>query len=140
METDITVNEPKSSPGCQQNIESEEFSALLRQQKYLNNLTDHALRKSQPLIISNLMHEKASLLNAEDLVGTAKLEQTCLQALSMRIFPGGPPVEISLNNEQDHDQQACLSSGKGCSTPASTVSAIPDSDLSTLVSSHHSNF
>ncbi|KAF3455169.1 hypothetical protein FNV43_RR05617 [Rhamnella rubrinervis] len=134
METDITVDEPKSSPGCQQTIGSEEFSALLRQQKYLNNLTDHALRKSQPLIISNFMHEKASLLNAEDLVGTAKLEQTCLQALSMRIFPGAPPVQISLNNEQDHDQKACRSSGKSCTTPASTVSAIPDSDLSALVS------
>lgn len=135
METDITVEEPKGSPGCQQNVESEEFSALLRQQKYLNTLTDHALRKSRPLIISNLMHEKASLLNAEDLTGIAKVEQKCLLALSMRIFPGGPPIEISLNNEQDHDQQACHSSGKGCTTPASTVTPIPDTDLPTLVSS-----
>ncbi|KAH7542120.1 hypothetical protein FEM48_Zijuj02G0039700 [Ziziphus jujuba var. spinosa] len=134
METDIRVDEANSSSGCQQDLESEEFSALLRQQKYLNNLTEHALRKGQPLIILNLLHEKDSLLNAEDLAGTSRMEQMCLQALSMRMFPGGPPTEISLDNEQDHDREACLSSGKSCITPVSTPTAIPDSDLPTIVS------
>lgn len=137
METDIRVDEANSSSGCQQDLESEEFSALLRQQKYLNNLTEHALRKGQPLIILNLLHEKDSLLNAEDLAGTSRMEQMCLQALSMRMFPGGPPTEISLDNEQDHDREACLSSGKSCITPVSTPTAIPDSDLPTIVSPYN---
>lgn len=130
METNVTVDEAKSSPG----LESEEFCALLRQQKYLNNLTEHALRKNQPLIISNLMHEKTSLLTAEDLTGTPRLEQMCLQALSMRLFPGGSPAEISLDNVEDDDQEDCPSSGKGRTTPNSTVIAISDSDLHAVVS------
>lgn len=129
METDIAV-EVKSSPG----LESEEFCALLQQQKYLNNLTEHALKKNQPLIISNLMHEKSSLLTAEDLTGTPRLEQMCLQALSMRLFPGGSPVEISLDNVEDDYQEACPSSGKGKTTLNSTAITISDSDLRTVVS------
>lgn len=46
--------------------EVEEFRTLLRQQKVLNTLTEQALRKSQPLVISNLAHEKADLLTAQD--------------------------------------------------------------------------
>lgn len=129
METDITV-EVKSSPG----LESEEFCALLRQQKYLNNLTEHALRKNQPLIISNLMHEKTSLLIAEGLSGTPKLEQMCLQALSICLFPGSSPVEISLDNVEDIDQEACTFIGKDSTTPTSTVIATPEIDLRKLVS------
>ncbi|PON55384.1 Chromatin assembly factor 1 subunit A [Parasponia andersonii] len=131
METDDTVEEAKGSAG----VESEEFCALLRQQKYLNNLTEHALRKNQPLIISNLMHEKTSLLIAEDLTGTPRLEKMCLQALSMRIFPGGSPVDISLDLVEGNDQEACPSSGKGRTTPDSAVIEIPDPDLCALVSS-----
>ena len=52
--------------------EVEEFRSLLRQQKVLNTLTEQALRKSQPLVISNLNHEKAELLTAEDLKGDAR--------------------------------------------------------------------
>lgn len=107
---------------------------MLRQKKCLYNLTEHALRKNQPLIILNLMHEKAALLAAEDLSGSPKMEQTCLQALSMRAFPHGPPVEISIENMQDEDQEACLSGGKGSTTPMSIVNAIPESELPTIVS------
>lgn len=137
MDTDITVDEANSSSGSQQSLESKEFSALLRQQKYLNNVTEHALRRSQPLIILNLLHEKDYLLNAEDLAGTSRMEQMCLQALSMRIFPGGPPTAISLDNEQDHYQEACQSSGKICTTSGSTLIAVPDLDLPTLVSLYY---
>lgn len=130
METDITVEEARSSPG----LESEEFCALLRQQKYLNNLTEHALRKNQPLIISNLMHEKTSLLTAKGLSGASKLEQMCLQALSICLFPGSSPVEISLDNVEDIDQEACTFIGKDSATPTSTVIAMPEIDLRKLVS------
>ncbi|XP_062178342.1 chromatin assembly factor 1 subunit FAS1 [Alnus glutinosa] len=139
METDVAVEEARSSPNCKQNSKRDEFCSLLRQQKYLNNLTEHALRKNQPLIILNLMHEKAALLMAEDLSGTPKLEQMCLQALSMRVFPDVPPVEISIENIQDEDQEACLSGFKGSSTPISTVNAITESDLPTIVSAIQSS-
>jgi chromatin assembly factor 1 subunit A len=132
METDVAIEEPRSSPSCKQDSKSEEFCALLRQQKYLNNLTEQALRRNQPLIILNLMHEKAALLMAEDLSGTPKLEQTCLQALSICVFPDS--VEISIENKEDGDQEACRSSGKGSTTPISTVNAIQDPDLPSVVS------
>lgn len=137
METDVAIEEPRSSPSCKQDSKSEEFCALLRQQKYLNNLTEQALRRNQPLIILNLMHEKAALLMAEDLSGTPKLEQTCLQALSICVFPDS--VEISIENKEDGDQEACRSSGKGSTTPISTVNAIPDPDLPSVVSAIQSS-
>ncbi|XP_062105149.1 chromatin assembly factor 1 subunit FAS1 isoform X2 [Humulus lupulus] len=126
----MEIDESKSSPG----LESEEFRALLRQQKYVSNLTDHALRKNQPLIILNLMHEKTSMLTAEDLTGTPRMEQMCLQVLSLRLFPGGSPVEISLDNAEENEQEASPSSGKGRTTPTSTVVALSDSDMRTVVS------
>ncbi|PON99831.1 Chromatin assembly factor 1 subunit A [Trema orientale] len=117
MESDDTVEEAKISTG----VESEEFYALLRQRKIY-----------QPLITSNLMDEKTSLLTAEDLTGTPTLEQMCLQALSMRLFPGGLPVDISLDHVEDDDQEACPSNGKGRTTLNSTVIVIPDLDLRTV--------
>lgn len=134
MEIDLPL-ETKHSPGSKQDIQNEEFSMLLRQQKYINNLTEQALRKNQPLIIFNLMHEKSSLLMAEDLTGTPKIEQTCLQALSIRGFPGCSLVEISLDNVQDKDQGASSSDGKDSRTPISTTTpTVPDSELPIVVS------
>ncbi|KAK8477423.1 hypothetical protein V6N13_042800 [Hibiscus sabdariffa] len=138
METDVHVEETQSSHNSEGDVQNEEFGALLRQQKYLNNLTEHALRKSQPFIILNLLHEKVSLLTAEDLNGNPKLEQTCLQALSMRVCPGGPPVEISIDNMEHDNQEACLSGGKAVATPVSSVASITDSDLPLIVSTIHS--
>ncbi|XVF30240.1 hypothetical protein REPUB_Repub16aG0040000 [Reevesia pubescens] len=134
METDVPVVETQSSHISMQDGQNEEFCTLLRQQKYLNNLTEHALRKNQPLIILNLLHEKASLLMAEDLDGTPKLEQTCLQALTMRACPGGPPVETSIDNMVHDNQEACFSSGKAGATPVLSVAPISDSDLPLIVS------
>ena len=136
LATDPTVEEARSSPGCGAESESEEFCVLLRQQKHLHNLTERALRKNQPLIILNLMHEKVPLLMAEDLSGTPKLEQMCLQALSMCAFNGGPLIEISVTNDiQDDDQEACLSNSKGnATTPLPAGMAISDSDLPKIVS------
>ena len=74
-------DEEASSSPTSQCAEVEEFRSLLRQQRVLNILTEQALRKSQPLIISNLNHEKAELLTAEDLKGTTKIEQLCLQVI-----------------------------------------------------------
>ncbi|KAE8679778.1 Chromatin assembly factor 1 subunit FAS1 [Hibiscus syriacus] len=129
MESDVPVVETQTSNISEQDGQNEEFGALLRQQKYLNNLTEHALRKNQPLIILNLLHEKASLLMAEDLNGTPKLEQTCLHALSMQAYPFGPSVEISMDS-MEHDNQEACTSGKAGATPA----LILDSDLPLIVS------
>lgn len=135
METDVAVEEARSSLSGEQYETSEEFCSLLRQQKYLNNITEHALRKNQPLIILNLMHQKAALLMAENLSSTLKLEQTCLQALSMRVFPDGPSVGISIESMQDENQEPCPSGGKCSTTPISSVNAIqPKLDLPTVVS------
>ncbi|KAG8078738.1 hypothetical protein GUJ93_ZPchr0007g4278 [Zizania palustris] len=118
-----------SAPG--QCTEVEEFRALLRQQKVLNTLTEHALRKSQPLVISNITHEKAELLAAGDLKGTAKIEQLCLQVLSMRICPGGatfdaPVIDSSFASAQETNQLNLKSS------PAA-ASATQDMDLAEIV-------
>ncbi|TYG37052.1 hypothetical protein ES288_D13G111200v1 [Gossypium darwinii] len=134
MESDVPVQDIQSSHISEQDGWNEEFSALLRQQKCLNNITEQALRKNQVLIILNLLHEKASLLMAEDLNGTPKLEQTCLQALSMRAYPGGHSIEISIDSKVHDNQEACLSSVKAGVTPVLSLVPILDSDLHLIVS------
>ncbi|GLT87902.1 hypothetical protein SLE2022_059550 [Rubroshorea leprosula] len=133
METDVPL-ETKCLPSYKQDMQNEDFCLLLRQQKYLNNLTEHALRRNHPLIILNLMHEKASLLSAEDLSGTPKLEQTCLQALCIRGFPGCSPAEISVDKFQDEDREASLSNRTDSITPISTTARVSESDLPIIVS------
>ncbi|KAL9234852.1 hypothetical protein vseg_009673 [Gypsophila vaccaria] len=128
-----------TSPGRKPEVESEECAAWTRQQKYLHNLTDHALKKNQPLVIVNLMHEKTHLLSANDLSGTLKVEQMCLQALTMRAFPGGLTIEVPSNvNLQEENQEASTSNSKG-SALATGVATIPDSDLPKIVSAIQSN-
>ncbi|XP_051205182.1 chromatin assembly factor 1 subunit FSM [Lolium perenne] len=109
--------------------EIEEFRTLLRQQKVLNNLTEQALRKSQPLVISNLAHEKAELLTAQDLMGTSKVEQLCLQVLSMRICPGGGVVDVPVIDSSAIAEETNQSNAK--SSPA--ASSILDTDLPEIV-------
>ncbi|KAI4302073.1 hypothetical protein L6164_035290 [Bauhinia variegata] len=136
MGRDIDIEGTGSSPSCKDNIESEEFCALLRQQKYLNSLTEHALRKNQPLIIPNLMHDKASLLLAHNLSGTLKLEQTCLLTLSMRVISINSHTEIS-DKTQNEDQEAFLSTVKGGTASITDMAAEPaimESDLPVIVS------
>ncbi|KAL5786704.1 hypothetical protein ACOSQ2_009096 [Xanthoceras sorbifolium] len=60
------------------------------------------------------------------------MEQTCLQALSMRPFPGDLLIEISIDGMEDEDQEACLSNSKSSTTPVPTVSTTLDSELSTI--------
>nr|QKZ93426.1 FAS1 [Vuralia turcica] len=133
MKKDIDFEGADSSPSCKDDIESEEFCTLLRQQKYLNNLTEQALRKNQPLLITNLIHDKEFLLLGHNLSGTPKLEQMYLQALSMCMIPGSTHIEISIDKMQDEDREAFLSTGKGGATPISDVAAIPESDLPIIV-------
>ncbi|OVA05147.1 Chromatin assembly factor 1 subunit A [Macleaya cordata] len=135
MEVDCIDDEARSLPRSKEDVETEEFRILLRQQKYINKLTEHALQKNQPLIISNLMHEKATLLTTEGLSGTPKIEQMFLQSLSLRPFPGAAPIQISTdNNTPDEDQEVCQSQSKGSATPATPVSVIQDKDLRKIVS------
>ncbi|KAJ6429354.1 hypothetical protein OIU84_020894 [Salix udensis] len=133
MDADPSVEEAKSSPSCKQDLESEEFCTLLKQQKYLNSLTDSALRKNHPMIVLNIMHEKDALLVADDLSDISKLEKMCLQALSMRAFPGGQQMEISLDvSPENHD--ACLSNAKASATRTPTVITLQESDMPIVVS------
>lgn len=135
MEIDVDTETERvdSSPSCKDDIESEEFCALLRHQKYLNNLTEHALRKNQPLIITNLTHDQFLLLD-HNLSGTPKLEQMCLQALSMCVIPGNSYIEISMDKTKDEDHETCPSTDKRGAAPVSDLTAIPDSDLPIIVS------
>ncbi|XP_015572224.1 chromatin assembly factor 1 subunit FAS1 isoform X2 [Ricinus communis] len=134
LETDLSVDEARGTPSCKQELENEEFRTLLQWQKYLNNLTEIALRKNQPLIILNLMHEKDPLSAAKDLTGTFKSEKMCLEALSMRMNPGGLPVEISVVDMLAEDQDACLSIVKASNTHISAVTTIQESDMPIVVS------
>ncbi|KAL5703409.1 hypothetical protein ACHQM5_028505 [Ranunculus cassubicifolius] len=134
MDTD-SDDDVKRSPVSKQEPDGEEFRTLFQQQKHINRLTERALQKNQPLIISNLMHEKTSLLIAQDLTGTLKLEQLFLQALSLQAFPGGPPIEISDNNTLDEDQDVIESQGNFSNSPVVPISDLLDKELSLIVSS-----
>ncbi|XP_042520230.1 chromatin assembly factor 1 subunit FAS1 [Macadamia integrifolia] len=135
MESDI--EEARSSPSYKQDSESEEVRTFLRLHKYLHNLTESALRKNQPLIISNLMHEKSTLLVTEDIDGP-KLEVMCLQALRMQAFPEASPMEISKNKLDVVD---CISQtqGKDGTAPRRDVTVIPDTALPKFVSAIQSS-
>ncbi|XP_010470416.1 PREDICTED: chromatin assembly factor 1 subunit FAS1-like [Camelina sativa] len=124
-----------STPSSKQDQESQEFCALLQQQKHLQSLTDHALRKTQPLIICNLTHEKVPFLASKDLEGTQKVEQICLRALMVRAFPWTSLIEISINDMEEEDQETGKSSCSQSTPPSnSKAKSIPDSDLITVVS------
>lgn len=138
METD-DVDEVRSLPSSTQDMEGKELCSLFKQQKHLYNMTELALRKNQPLVVLNLLHEKDNFLMAEDLDGTSKLEQTCLAALSMRLMQGQCPVEISLDGMQDEDAEMCLPSGKDSGSQIS-ASPILDSDMTVIVSFVHSEW
>ncbi|KAH8501282.1 hypothetical protein H0E87_016193 [Populus deltoides] len=133
MDADPSVEEARSSPSCKQDLESEEFCTLLKQQKCLNSLTDNALRKNHPMIVLNIMHEKDALLVADDLSDISKVEKMCLQALSMRAFPGGPQMEMFLDvSSENHD--ACLLNAKASATRIPAVITLQDSDMPIVVS------
>lgn len=128
-------DEAKSSSCLKLEIESEEFRASLRHQKYLHTVTEQALQKNQPFVISNLMHEKAELISAVGLVGTPKFEQICLHALCMQPCPGGSIIDQSINHySSNKDQEICRPQSKNSSTPVVCAAVIPDSDLAEFVS------
>ncbi|KAK9692233.1 hypothetical protein RND81_09G250300 [Saponaria officinalis] len=134
-QSDLGEDVTHRSPSCKAEIESEECSARTKQQKYLHNLTEHALKKNQPLVIINLMHEKTYLLSAEDLSGTLKVEQMCLRALSMLAFPSGLCIELPSNNNLQEDSHKFSTPNNKDSTVASVIAAtISDSDLPKIVS------
>lgn len=135
MEDDEDPVQAANNLSSCKHVDSEELSVFFRQQKYLHNLTENALRKSRPLIISNLLHEKAMpVLNGAS-KGASELEQTCLLAVGMRALPGYPFIEVSLDGEvQDENLEASPSSNKGKTTPVANTTAILDSDLSEMVS------
>ncbi|XP_062207753.1 chromatin assembly factor 1 subunit FSM-like [Phragmites australis] len=125
-------DEEASSSPTVQCTEAEEFRFLLRQQKVFNTLTEQALRKSQPLVISNINHEKAELLTAGDLKGVAKIEQLCLQVLSMRICPGSAAVDVPVIDSSSTNHERINQSNVKISSPAAAA-AITEMDLPEIV-------
>ncbi|CAI0448453.1 unnamed protein product [Linum tenue] len=135
MDIDISVDEAKSSPSSTQDSESVEFYTLLQQQKHLSNLTESALKKNLPYFILNLIHEKDMSLGHADVSGISKLEDMCLRGLSMRSFPGGQPIEISIETVEAEEESACLSNAKGNLKPVScTMSrSLQESDMPAVI-------
>ncbi|KAK9141161.1 hypothetical protein Scep_010842 [Stephania cephalantha] len=127
------VDDDSSSQRCEEDHEVEEFRVFFQQQKHIRQLTQHALRKNQPLFILNLMNEKAELLTAEGLSGTPKMEQIFLQALAARPFPLGHSVDISCPGPVGEDQDVGHSQNNGSSTPVTPGTAIQDDDLPKIV-------
>ncbi|XP_054801963.1 chromatin assembly factor 1 subunit FAS1 [Prosopis cineraria] len=127
---EIDIEGTGSSTGCK-DIEIE-FCTVLHQQKYLNNLTEHALRKNQPLIITNLMRDKDFMLLSHNLSANPKPEFVSLQALSMRLIPGSSCIEICMDKMQDEDQEICLSNGKSAAANY-FMEEISESDLPVFV-------
>ncbi|CAL9098355.1 unnamed protein product [Musa textilis] len=122
-------DEAKVSQCCKLEVDNEEFKTLLQQQKILCTFTEKALRKSQPLVISNLSHEKIELLSAEDLNGKAKVEQVCLQALCMRAIPGGAIVDIFTNPSTSYEDQQVPLAPEESAAQAATAPVVSDKDL-----------
>ncbi|KAI3411718.1 uncharacterized protein J3R85_017677 [Psidium guajava] len=132
MEIDIPVEGMASS--SEQDSEHVVFSALLQHQKHLRNVTEHALRKNQPFIITNLSHEKSTKIMAGEVSAAQKLEQMCLEALSMLILPGAKLPECLADNILDEDEEDYPTNSKSCSTPALHAVNVPNSELPTIVS------
>ncbi|CAH9072964.1 unnamed protein product [Cuscuta epithymum] len=127
--------EIKVTPSLNPEVQGEAIG-VLRQQKCLNNLTEHALKKNQPLFIINFKHEKDLLLLDDDVTGTEKLEQLCLSALKMCFFPGQPSLQISCVNHQTDEkvQEASPTSSSKIATSQAGMSALQESDLPVIVS------
>ncbi|XP_031477923.1 chromatin assembly factor 1 subunit FAS1 [Nymphaea colorata] len=137
LELDNSEDESKISTTRKIEAERGDINALLKQQKYLSGLTDHALGKNQPLIILNLMHEKDVLMTAE-VNGTQRLEQICLQALSMRPMTEGISIDITTNWERCED--TCTPNMLGNNNNyAAVANSLQESDLPEIVSSIQSH-
>ncbi|GJN12225.1 hypothetical protein PR202_ga30517 [Eleusine coracana subsp. coracana] len=108
----------------------EELNVLLQSKKALNSLTEYALRKDMPLVISNLDHRKVDLLKDEDITGILKVEKLFLGALCMRIYPGGPIIDAPTYVNVSSDVQKFSQENK--STPV-TSKFISDIDMPEFV-------
>lgn len=120
-------SEVQNLPISEQQLQSDEFCILLRQQKYLNDLTEHALKKNHPLIILNLTHGKTTISSADEVTGISKLERMALQTLTIRPLPDFQSIEISVPNDVV-DKDGEVSPNK------SSTTQILDSDLPQIVS------
>ncbi|BAT00952.1 Os07g0273301 [Oryza sativa Japonica Group] len=111
----------------------EELDVVLQQQKALHSFTEHALKKDRPLVIYNLDHGKAYLLDAEAITGILKVEQLCLQALCMKEYLGAPIIDVPVDiNFPIKDLEIGRLNRKGPSTPVASKS-ISGSDLPEFV-------
>ncbi|XP_075498612.1 LOW QUALITY PROTEIN: chromatin assembly factor 1 subunit FAS1 [Primulina tabacum] len=133
MNSDEYYEEARNVPSSEQPVQCEDFITMLQQQKYLNNLTEHALKKNQPLIISNLMHEKTVLFSGEELTCVEKLERMCLQALSVRPMPGLPSICITSESDAVAKDLETSSNKSSITTPLGTGVALQDADLPQMI-------
>ncbi|KAI0494296.1 hypothetical protein KFK09_024428 [Dendrobium nobile] len=132
--SDFMDEESRALTTCtQMETENEELRTFFQQQKYLNNLTEQALRKCHPLIITNLRHEKTASLNTDFVDGTARLEQICLQVLCIRICPGGSDIDKPSDHVVSQDQEQQISPVKNLSQSSVAAAVIPDSELPEFV-------
>ncbi|KAJ4809594.1 Chromatin assembly factor 1 subunit fas1 [Rhynchospora pubera] len=129
-----STEEETADLNTKSDFESEEIKAFFKQQKVLHNLTEQALKKSQPLVISNLNHEKLDLLN-QGLTGMDKWEQVCMQALCLRVWPGGVAIDLPvIQGAAIEDGVVAETNGKTVGTSSASVGAtILDSDMPEFV-------
>ncbi|KAI4304179.1 hypothetical protein MLD38_039728 [Melastoma candidum] len=127
VDLDMSVEHASSSS---QHVDNKALLEVFRQQKHLRRLTEHALKKNKPFVLLNFMHEKSSLPTTDELSGSEKLEQICLQALRVCPFPGAALPEPVFCEMLDEDQKV---KSKSCSSPAATAAAISDEELLTIV-------
>ncbi|XP_073040417.1 LOW QUALITY PROTEIN: chromatin assembly factor 1 subunit FAS1 [Primulina eburnea] len=133
MDSDEYYEEARNVPSSEQPVQCEDFITMLQQQKYLNNLTEHALKKNQPLIILNLMHEKTVLFSGEELTCVEKLERMCLQTLSVRPMPGLPSICITSESDGVAKDLETSSNKSSITTPLGTGVALQDADLPQMI-------
>uniref|UniRef100_A0A804Q7W0 Chromatin assembly factor 1 subunit Cac1-like C-terminal domain-containing protein n=1 Tax=Zea mays TaxID=4577 RepID=A0A804Q7W0_MAIZE len=75
---------------------------------------------------------QVELLTVEDLKGTAKIEQLCLQVLSMHICPGGVVVDVPLTDSSSATVEEISQPNPKDGSPG-VASAIPETDLPEIV-------
>ncbi|MQL95352.1 hypothetical protein Taro_028017 [Colocasia esculenta] len=137
LRSDAMSGESRADPSVRPEIENEECSALLQRQKHLDHLTQQALRKNQPLIITNLLHEKSEIALAKDLNGALKVEQICLQTLCVVACSGGSIIEHPFDNRSSGDSDVCQS--EVGSAPTVTAPTLCDPNLQEYVRCIQSN-
>eukprot|EP01018_Ginkgo_biloba_P022362 Gb_14629 [translate_table: standard] len=127
LHEDLPAQKVSLSCSNSQQLETEqELRAFERQQKLLENATEHALRSNRAFIVSNFFKDKVNPMSESSVPGpnaTQKLEQICLQALRIRII--SPAILVELPSEcptvasPQEEQEPYKRQKKTCTMPDS---------------------